>query len=114
MKRSLLITMLLSFLLGSSCVNKNEEGIDVLIIGGGASGVSAGIQASRLGAKTLIVEETDWLGGMLTAAGVSAIDGNYNLPAGIWGEFKNRLAVHYGGLDSLKTGWVSNVLLNLL
>ena len=69
MKRSLLITMLLSFLLGSSCVNKNEEGIDVLIIGGGASGVSAGIQASRLGAKTLIVEETDWLGGMLTAAG---------------------------------------------
>ena len=54
MKRSLLITMLLSFLLGSSCVNKNEEGIDVLIIGGGASGVSAGIQASRLGAKTLI------------------------------------------------------------
>lgn len=59
MKRSLLITMLLSFLLGSSCVNKNEEGIDVLIIGGGASGVSAGIQASRLGAKTLIVEETD-------------------------------------------------------
>ena len=110
MKRSLLITMLLSFLLGSSCVNKNEEGIDVVIIGGGASGVSAGIQASRLGAKTLIVEETDWLGGMLTAAGVSAIDGNYNLPAGIWGEFKNRLAVHYGDLDSLKTGWVSNVL----
>ena len=110
MKRSLLITMLLSFLLGSSCVNKNEEGIDVLIIGGGASGVSAGIQASRLGAKTLIVEETDWLGGMLTAAGVSAIDGNYNLPAGILGEFKNRLAVHYGDLDSLKTGWVSNVL----
>lgn len=110
MKRSLLITMLLSFLLGSSCVNKNEEGIDVLIIGGGASGVSAGIQASRLGAKTLIVEETDWLGGMLTAAGVSAIDGNYNLPAGIWGEFKNRLAVHYGDLDSLKTGWGSNVL----
>ena len=51
MKRSLLITMLLSFLLGSSCVNKNEEGIDVLIIGGGASGVSAGIQASRLGGK---------------------------------------------------------------
>ena len=89
---------------------KNVEVIVVLIIGGGACGVSAGIQASLLGAKTLIVEESDWLGGMLTAAGVSAIDGNYNLPAGIWGEFKNRLAVHYGDLDSLKTGWVSNVL----
>ena len=47
---------------------------------------------------------------MLTSAGVSAIDGNYNLPAGLWGEFKERLAQHYGGLDSLKTGWVSNVL----
>ncbi len=26
------------------------------------------------------------------------------------GEFKNRLSDYYGGLDSLKTGWVSNVL----
>ena len=82
----------------------------MLVIGGGASGVTAGIQASRMGVPTLIVEETPWLGGMLTSAGVSAIDGNYNLPAGLWGEFKERLARHYGGLDSLKTGWVSNVL----
>ncbi len=83
---------------------------DVIIIGGGASGVTAGIQASRMGAKTLIVEEHEWLGGMLTAAGVSAVDGNYNLPAGLFGEFRSRLAEHYGGLDSLKTGWVSNIL----
>ncbi len=83
---------------------------DVLIVGGGASGVTAGIQASRLGASTLIVEEHEWLGGMLTAAGVSAVDGNYNMPAGIFGEFRSRLAEHYGGLEALKTGWVSNVL----
>ncbi|EJX01990.1 Glucose-inhibited division protein A-related protein, partial [gut metagenome] len=81
-----------------------------MVIGGGASGVSAGIQAARMGVNVLIVEKTDWLGGMLTAAGVSAVDGNYKLPAGVWGEFMNRLAIHYGGLDSLKTGWVSNVL----
>ena len=93
-----------------SCGRSIDSEVDVLVIGGGASGVTAGIQASRMGVPTLIVEETPWLGGMLTSAGVSAIDGNYNLPAGLWGEFKERLAQHYGGLDSLKTGWVSNVL----
>ena len=93
-----------------SCGRSIDSEVDVLVIGGGASGVTAGIQASRMGSQTLIVEETPWLGGMLTSAGVSAVDGNYNLPAGLWGEFKERLARHYGGLDSLKTGWVSNVL----
>lgn len=83
--------------------------VDLLVIGGGASGVSAGVQASRMGTNTLIIEETPWVGGMLTSAGVSAIDGNYNLRAGIWGEFLDSLANYYGGLDSLKTGWVSNV-----
>lgn len=84
--------------------------VDVLIIGGGASGVTAGIQSARMGATTLIVEETEWLGGMLTSAGVSAVDGNYDLPAGLFGEFRSHLADYYGGLDSLRTGWVSGVL----
>ena len=47
---------------------------------------------------------------MLTSAGVSAIDGNYKLPSGFWGEFKDSLVSHYGSLEALKTGWVSNVL----
>ena len=45
---------------------------DVVIVGGGASGITAAIQSSRLGSKTLLIEKTDWLGGMLTSAGVSA------------------------------------------
>lgn len=95
----------------SSCMHSSiSDDVDVLVIGGGASGVTSGIQSARMGVNTLIIEETDWLGGMLTSAGVSAIDGNYNLPAGLWGEFRNRLAAYYGGLDSLKTGWVSHVL----
>lgn len=83
---------------------------DVVVIGGGTSGTAAAIQASRLGAKTLLVAENEWLGGMLTSAGVSAVDGNYNLRSGIWGEFLDSLSARYGGLDALKTGWVSNVL----
>ncbi len=101
---------LLALLFGSCTVMAEDYTTDILILGGGASGVTSGIQAARMGVKTLIVEETSWLGGMLTSAGVSAIDGNYKLPAGLWGEFRDRLANHYGTLDSLKTGWVSNVL----
>lgn len=70
----------------------------------------AGIQSARLGAATLITEETPWLGGMLTSAGVSAIDGNYRLYSGLWEEFRQKLYKHYGGAGSVKTGWVSNVL----
>lgn len=83
---------------------------DVLIIGGGASGTTAGVQAARLGVRTLIVEETEWLGGMLTAAGVSAIDGDHKLPAGLWGEFREELYQYYGGPAAVETGWVSNTL----
>ena len=54
----------------------SAERYDVVIVGGGASGTAAGLQAARMGARTLIVEEFDWLGGMLTSAGVSATDGN--------------------------------------
>ncbi|GAB1416636.1 FAD-dependent oxidoreductase [Paludibacter sp.] len=96
------------FFVSNSCATSLTS--DVLIVGGGASGTTAGIQAARLGVKTLIIEETDWLGGMLTSAGVSAIDGNNKLPGGLWGEFRDSLANRYGGVQNLETGWVSNTL----
>ncbi|MCI0920410.1 FAD-dependent oxidoreductase [Sphingobacterium rhinopitheci] len=83
---------------------------DVIIIGGGASGTMAAIQSARLGVSTLVVEETPWLGGMLTAAGVSAIDGNHKMPSGLWGEFRDQLYAYYGGPEAVETGWVSNTL----
>ncbi|KQC01924.1 FAD-dependent oxidoreductase [Pedobacter sp. Hv1] len=89
---------------------QSEINTSLLIIGGGASGTTAGIQASRMGVQTIIVEETDWLGGMLTAAGVSAIDGNHQMPAGLWGEFRQKLYHYYGGAKAVETGWVSNTL----
>ena len=91
-----------------SCDDSSEY--DVIVVGGGAGGTSAAIQSARNGAKTLLIEETNWLGGMLTSAGVSAVDGNYKLPSGFWGEFKDSLVSHYGSLEALKTGWVSNTL----
>ncbi len=100
--------ILLIVIIFFSCDNSSKY--DVIIVGGGAGGTSAAVESSRNGLKTLLIEETDWLGGMLTSAGVSAVDGNYKLPSGFWGEFKDSLVSHYGSLDSLKTGWVSNVL----
>ena len=106
MKRTALLLMCIMTAL-TSCVE--TEQVDVLIIGGGASGISAGIQCARMGVPTMIVEETPWVGGMLTAAGVSCVDGNYNLQSGIFGEFADSLAHRYGGWEALKTGWVSNI-----
>ena len=79
----------------------------VLVIGGTTGGTAAGIQSARLNIPTLIVEQTSWLGGMITAAGVSATDGNHELYSGIWEEFRVGLRAHYGGAAALATGWVS-------
>jgi NADPH-dependent 2,4-dienoyl-CoA reductase/sulfur reductase-like enzyme len=81
---------------------------DLLVVGGGTSGVCAAIQAARDGLQVALIEETPWLGGMLTAAGVSAIDGNHRLPSGLWGEFRQKLYEHYGGPGGVKTGWVTH------
>ena len=95
-------------LLQNSCSVEDSRSTEVLVIGGTTSGISAAIQSARSGAGTIVVEETSWLGGMLTAAGVSATDGNHFLNSGIWNEFRNRLRAHYGGAAALATGWVSN------
>jgi hypothetical protein len=94
-----------------NCTHPSETiETDVLVIGAGASGTMASIQAARLGSRVLVVEETPWVGGMLTAAGVAAIDGNHRMPSGLWGEFRAKLYAHYGGPEQVETGWVSNTL----
>ncbi len=96
-------------LLGCSLMASAGNGT-VLVVGGGTSGVAAALQCARMGVPVTLVESTTWLGGMLTAAGVSAVDGNYRLPAGLWGEFRDALVRHYGSLEALQTGWVSQVM----
>jgi hypothetical protein len=83
---------------------------DVLVVGGGASGVAAALQAARMGARVLVIEETLWLGGMLTSAGVSALDGNDAILSGIHREFVEAVRSRHGGPEAVKTGWVSNTL----
>ena len=112
MKKHLLLLFicLLSFHLAQSQRLVENLQTDVLVIGGTASGISAGIQSARLVVNTLVVETTPWLGGMLTSAGVPAFDGNNAMPAGLFGEFRQHLYDYYGGANAVSTGWVSNTL----
>lgn len=81
----------------------------MLVLGGGASGSAAAWQAARLGARVLVIESSPWLGGMVSAAGVSALDGNEGaLGSGFFGSFRAQIEAHYGGPGNVRTGWVSN------
>src|SRR5678815_2224379 len=54
---------------------------DVLVAGGGMGGVAAALAAARRGCRTCLIEETDWLGGQLSAQGVSALDEHEHIEA---------------------------------
>src|SRR4051794_41889451 len=44
---------------------------DVIIAGAGTGGFGAAVQAARLGATVLLLEETDWIGGEMKAGSVT-------------------------------------------
>jgi hypothetical protein len=60
-------------------------GYDIVVAGAGTGGWAAAIQASRQGAKVLLVEESDWIGGQMAAAAVTSMD-----EEGVWGKFPVR------------------------
>lgn len=47
-----------------------EKQTQILVVGGGTGGVAAALAALRLGARVILTEETDWIGGQLTAQAV--------------------------------------------
>ena len=62
-----------------------------------------------MGASVVIVEETPWLGGMLTSAGVVAFDGNLGtLTSGFYREVVKEIELHYGGPAKTCPGWVTS------
>ena len=80
---------------------------EVLVWGGGTGGVAAALQAARSGAQTVLLTPGPWLGGMVSAAGVCAPDGNELTPwqTGLWGALLRELNQREpGGLDH---NWVS-------
>ncbi len=83
---------------------KIREHYDVIIAGAGTGGFGAAVQAARLGATVLLVEETDWIGGQMNAAGVTSMDEGpkhkdrpYVLvrERGVYHEFAREVTDHY-------------------
>ena len=66
----------------------NQYDVDVLVIGGGSAGVAAGVQAARLGLRTLLLENMNSLGGLMTNGYVT---GPAGIIEGICGELLERL-----------------------
>ncbi|MFM7183740.1 MAG: FAD-dependent oxidoreductase [Planctomycetota bacterium] len=50
------------------------EDFDVVVAGGSTAAFAAALAAVESGAKTALIEPTDWVGGQLTASGVPAVD----------------------------------------
>ncbi len=46
---------------------------EVLVVGGGPSGIAAAMSAAREGAATMLIERFGCFGGMMTTAGVESI-----------------------------------------
>lgn len=52
-----------------------ERECDLLVVGGGESGIAAAVQAARLGVpRIVLVNDCHWLGGQFTAEGLGAVD----------------------------------------
>ncbi len=69
---------------------------EVCIYGGTSGGVSAAVQAARMGKKTILVEPGKHLGGM-TSGGLAAVDiGDPRSVGGIAREYFTRLVATYG------------------
>ena len=72
--RSLPIFFAAMSLVASAAANESLDA-DLLVVGGTEAGVSAAIQAARLGVKKVVLaSDIDWLGGQFSAEGVGAID----------------------------------------
>ena len=79
------------------------------MIGGGCGGAAAAVQAARLGVKVVIADEIPWLGGMMSSAAVSCMDGNAGtLRTGMYRDVTDIIGGYYGSFASTNTGaWVS-------
>ena len=71
---------------------------DIIIAGGGTGGTAAAVQASRMGAKVLVVEPSGMLGGQAVAAGVSTMDDLSGQTSGLYRELMTKAEQYYSSL----------------
>jgi len=90
MRRALLLLCLLS-----PCFASAAENTDVVVYAGSSAGVAAAIQAARMGKHVILIEPSQFLGG-LTTGGLGATDiGNKKAIGGISREFYAQIREFY-------------------
>jgi hypothetical protein len=79
--------------------------VEAIVVGGGPAGIAAAIASARNGAKTILVEQYGYLGGMATAGLVGpfmtsyGIDGKEPIIEGIFRELVDRMVALGGAID---------------
>ena len=89
------LTALILITSAASRTSSQKSSYDIIIAGGGTGGISAAIQAARMGASVLVVESSTWIGGQATAAGVSTMDDMSRQKSGIYEEYIRRIKSYY-------------------
>ncbi len=91
----LIFALSISPSLSASRTRTNRSTYDIIIAGAGTGGISAAIQAARMGVSVLVVEPGSWIGGQATAAGVSTMDDMSRQMSGIYEEFITKVKNYY-------------------
>src|SRR5437660_10245520 len=71
---------------------------DIAVIGGGVGGCAAALAVLREGLRVILTEETDWIGGQLTAQGVPPDEHQWIETHGctrLYREYRNSVREHY-------------------
>ena len=94
-KNSLRMSCFICFLLLSTIYSIAQESYDIVVYGGTSAGVTASVQAARMGKKVAMICTDKHIGG-LTSSGLGATDiNNREAIGGIAKEFYSRVYEHY-------------------
>ena len=99
--RGFILTVFLALFLGG-CSESADDHYDLVVYGGSSAGISAALQAKRMGKTVVIIEPTSRVGG-LTTGGLGQTDiGNKAAIGGISREFYEGIRKHYNKPENWK------------
>ena len=92
---------------GAATRQAEAASADVLVVGAGVGGVAAALAALRLGKTVILTEETDWIGGQLTAQAVPPDENPWIEATGCtasYRQFRNGVRQYYKNNYALRKG----------